>query len=184
MNLQFRCIKCGTIVGCDGIRTDGVRCPICKSAVTPEPYNPDDIRVMPSNKKSSVDKPSLTILPDGTPRVSIKAGVSGTPLIESETKTLLTVDIKTSDLPEVKEFIEKANDKISKQQKLIESFARIVDGMIEDVEDVRDRLIEVLACVETANTTTRLEEHDEALRKTIKSLGYLINFLSDIDKEV
>lgn len=95
-------------------------------------------------------------------------------------KTLLTVDIKTSDLPEVKAFIEKTNVRIENQQKLLESYGRIMDGMISDAVDIKERLINVLDDLEVANTTVRLEEHDEALRDAIKSVSYLIDYLENI----
>jgi molecular chaperone GrpE (heat shock protein) len=67
--------------------------------------------------------------------------------------------------------------------KAITHSANIIDGMVEDAKEIREKLIEVLDDVEVANTTTRLEEHDEALSNAIKSLAFIIDVSLNIEDE-
>jgi hypothetical protein len=68
------------------------------------------------------------------------------------------------------------------KDKIIQSYARTIDGMMSDVADIKERLISVLDDLELANTTVRLEEHDESLKDAIKSVAYIIDFLSNIEE--
>ncbi|POD46271.1 hypothetical protein BKM15_25865 [Pseudomonas syringae pv. syringae] len=101
--------------------------------------------------------------------------------IESNVYTSCVINIFPQDADNLRWAVET----IPKQQTLIESQARVLEGFISDIEDLRLRLIEVRDNVKTANDTVSLEERDEALYEANDSLNYIIDFLlEDFEKEL
>lgn len=94
--------------------------------------------------------------------------------------------VKIKDLQQKNEFLEKAhktNIKIAENMKeernqyksLVESQARVLEGFIGDIEDLKAKLDNVRDYVKVANETVCLDDHDEALYEAIDTLNYVID---------
>lgn len=104
--------------------------------------------------------------------------------------------VKIKDLQQKNEFLEKAhktNIKIAENMKeernqyksLVESQARVLEGFIGDIEDLKAKLDNVRDYVKVANETVRLDDHDEALYEAIDTLNYVIDHaLEDFEKNL
>lgn len=104
--------------------------------------------------------------------------------------------VKIKDLQQKNEFLEKAhktNIKIAENMKeernqyksLVESQARVLEGFIGDIEDLKAKLDNVRDYVKVANETVCLNDHDEALFEAIDILNYVIDHaLEDFEKNL
>jgi len=144
--------------------------------------------------KRSVDKPIMTILPKEKPSgITINAMDV---FMKDKDHTIGSLDAFLHDVWEGEsEFEEVLNimgynelryvvDRAKLFEVAIKSQSRIIEDFISDMEDIKERLIEVRGNVQTAKETTCLEDHEDALYNANNSLNYIIDFaLNEIDKD-